>query len=620
MRTSHLVVAGSTISSAVDLQNFLGRGSQGSQPKQNSLFPNSFGLPFKNASYDYVVVGGGTAGLTIASKLAQEPSLSVAVIEAGSFYQLDNGNGSVVPALIQLQHIGSDPSDTAPLIDWDFVTEPQAASAALKQPLGTVGSYQKWANEVGDRSYTFDKILPFFKKSCHLTPPDSEKRWPTNGTVDFDPSVFDKDEPGPLQVSWPNWAIPIGTWAREGLKSLGIYPSQIGFSSGTVEGSGYAPAMIDPASGHRSSSQTSFLAEAMAYTSLKVYSRTIASKVTFDSNGVARGVQVETAGKQYLIKAKKEVILSAGAFQSPQLLMVSGIGPSNILQKHGIQTLQDLPGVGQNLQDHTYTGVSYRVNVETASSLFNDPIYASQADTSFLHDATGPLTNGPAYIAFEKLPSLTRTSRAALSASFPPDWPDIEYLIENGFDGYNDNYALADPRDGYNYATISAAGAASFSVGNVSIRSADMRDPPLINPNYLTHPIDIEMALAAFKRVRRLWEAMPGLTIGGEYFPGYANVTTDEEILRHIRASSIQLWHASATCKMGKAEDKMAVLDARARVRGMKGLRVVDASSLPFLVPGHPMATVYMLAVKIAEDILGKGGEVEKRGEEHEEL
>ncbi len=282
------------------------------------------------------------------------------------------------------------------------------------------------------------------------------------------------------------------------------------------------------------------------------------------------------------------------------------------MQSNGIEVLHESPGVGQNLQDHTYTGVSYRVNVETASKLLNDRTYAIQADKDFLTNTTGPLTNGPAYLGFEKLPqgSISEIARSALDASYPSDWPDMEYLVENGFDGYNRDYANADPVDGFNYGTISAAGCASFSVGNISIRSASMWDAPVINPNHLTHPIDIEMAIAGFKRVRKIWESMPGLTIGEEYFPTYRNVTSDAEILQHIRESSIQLWHAAATCKMGRSRDPMAVLDTRARVRGVSGVRVVDASSFPFLPPGHPMATVYMLALKIADDVL-KGAEVQ---------
>ena len=242
----------------------------------------------------------------------------------------------------------------------------------------------------------------------------------------------------------------------------------------------------------------------------------------------------------------------------------------------------------------------------------NDRTYSIQADKDSLIKTAVPLTNSLAYVGFEKLPqcSISETARSALDASFPADRPEMEYLVENGFDGYNRVYANADPMDGFRYGTISPAGSACFSVGNVSIRSADMRDAPVINPNYLTHPIDIEMAIAAFKRVRKIWESMPGLIIGEEYFPARRNVSTDEDILQHIRESSIQLWHAAASCKMGGPKDPMAVLDTQARVRGVSGLRVIDASSFLFLPPGHPVATVYMLALKIADDVL-KGDKLE---------
>ena len=184
---------------------------------------------------------------------------------------------------------------------------------------------------MGDESYTFENILPFFKSSCRLTPPDFEKRWPRNGSVSYDASAFETEKPGPLQISWPNWAMPLGTWAREGMKSLGIYPNSIGFNSGRVEGSGWVPGTIDPATGYRSSSQTSFLAEALKHTALKIYTRTMATKITFDARKRARGLEVETAAKPFFLEAKKEVILSAGAFQSPQLLMFA---PPQCLQEN----------------------------------------------------------------------------------------------------------------------------------------------------------------------------------------------------------------------------------------------------------------------------------------------
>ncbi|KAL8735001.1 MAG: hypothetical protein Q9166_001126 [cf. Caloplaca sp. 2 TL-2023] len=593
---------------------------------QYQLYGNSFGVPGQDATFDYVVLGGGTAGLAVAARLAANPKLSVAVIEAGGFYEIDNGNGSVIPALAPLQHVGSLPNDTQPLIDWGFVTVPQqganfrrmhyargktlGGSSALNYLAyhrGTNSSYRHWAEQVGDDSYLYQNFLPYFQRSCHLTPPNLGKRYPTNGTVDFNPAAFDNSIGGPLQVSWPNWASPIGSWAKRALALAGIRPID-GFNSGSLIGSSWISQTLNPVDQHRSSSQSSYLNQAINNTSIIIYTQTLGQKVLFGSNKTAYGVSVSTAGVFYTLRARKEVILSAGAFQSPQLLILSGIGPRQTLEQFNIPIMSDLPGVGQNLQDQPYYGISFRVNVDTASRLSKDPIYAAQAATDYLNNATGPLTAVGAFIGFEKLPLAYRQNFSAetkqrLASSFPSDWPEIEYLIESSFDGYNTNYT-ATPPDSYNYATISAALVAPLSRGNITISSPYASDPPVINPNWLTDPADIEIAIAAFKRVREIWRYMNGTTIGPEYFPGTATVSTDAEILSFIREALIQLWHPAATCKMGKQEDRMAVIDSRARVFGVRGLRVVDASSFPFLPPGHPQATVYALAEKIADDIL----------------
>ncbi|KAI4088082.1 MAG: hypothetical protein LQ344_006344 [Seirophora lacunosa] len=576
------------------------------------------------------VVGGGTAGLAIAGRLAANRDISVAVIEAGSFYQLDNGNGSVIPALAPLQHVGSLPNDTQPLIDWGFVTVPQAGvnnrrmhyargkTLGGSSALNYLAFHRQVAQiagcKVGDDSYLFDNFKPYFQRSATLTEPNLAKRYPTNGTVEFDATSFNNTIGGPLQVSWANWATPIGSWGQIALASAGIPPIN-GFNSGKLLGSTWVTQSLNPVNQHRSSSQTSYLDEAINTTSIVVYTRTQASKILFDANNTATGVSVQTAGLPYTLHARREVILSAGVFQSPQLLMLSGIGPRETLESHDIPVLSDLPGVGQNLWDHVYYGVSFRVNVDTSSRLSNNPIYAAQAAENYTSTQTGPLTAVGAFIGFEKLPAsyrqnLSASARERLDSAFPKDWPEIEYLIESAFDGYNTNYTAVDPNDGYQYATISSALVAPLSRGNVTISTADPAKPPDINPNWLTDPADVELAILAFKRVREIWGYMNGTTIGEEYFPGTAQVATDEEILGFIRKALVQLWHAAGTCKMGKAGDekeggdRLAVVDPEGRVYGVEGLRVVDASVFPVLPPGHPQATVYALAEKIADDIL----------------
>ncbi|KAI4195661.1 MAG: hypothetical protein LQ350_007069 [Teloschistes chrysophthalmus] len=473
---------------------------------------------------------------------------------------------------------------------------------------GTNGSYQQWAEEVQDDSYLYQNFLPYFQRSCHLTPPDPAKRFPTNGSVDYDPAAFDNSIGGPLQVSWANWAIPIGTWAKLAFAKAGIQPIK-GFNSGNLLGSSWVAQTLNPTNAHRSSSQTSYLDQAIQNTSIVVYTQTLGQKILFDENKTANGVSVKTAGVTYTVRARKEVILSAGVFQSPQLLMVSGVGPAETLQKHNISIISNLPGVGQNLWDQPYWGVSFRVNVDTSSRLSKDPMYAAQAAKDYLTNQTGPLTSLAGFLGFEKLPSsyrqgLTNTTQAKLTTSFPADWPEVEYLTESGFGGDHKNSTASEPHDQYEYATISAALITPFSRGNVTISSPDAADPPVINPNWLTDPADAEIAIASLKRVREIWGYMNGTTIGPEYYPGTANVSTDAEILSYIRETMVPIWHAASTCKMGRANDSMAVIDSRARVFGVKGLRVVDASSFPFLTPGHPQASIYALAEKIADDIL----------------
>lgn len=524
--------------------------------------------------------------------------------------------------------MGSDPEDTQPLIDWGFVTTPQAgiqdrrthyargktlggssARNYLAYHRGTNGSYQRWADEVGDQSYTLSNLEQYFDRNVNITPPNAHIR-KANATVDYNFNGTNPDDGyhHPLSLSWPNFVDSVSTWTYQAFRALGLPSKNADFSNGRLDGYFYNPATMQPVSQHRETSQTSFLDYAMRTTEIKVYAHTMARQILFDGNKTANGVLVQSGNKIYTLSATKEVILSAGAFQSPQLLMVSGVGPRKTLEKYGIPVVADSPGVGQNLQDQPLVGVAYRVDVPTSSKMVNDPQYAAEAAMSYLANGTGPLAGPPGLLAFDRVsesqPDLLSNATLSALKQYPEDWPQLEYLTQNGYSGLNRNNREADPADGYNYATISAVVVSPFSRGNVTISSADASVQPVINPNWLTAPEDVDIAVAGFKRVRDLWSFV-NVTIGAEYLPG-PNITTDAQIVGYLRESAFTLYHASATCKMGRSDDKMAVVDARARVYGVNGLRVVDASAFPFLPPGHPQATVYMLAEKIAEDVRAK--------------
>lgn len=286
--------------------------------------------------------------------------------------------------------------------------------------------------------------------------------------------------------------------------------------------------------------------------------------------------------------------------------MVSGIGPAATLNAYQIPVCANRPGVGQNMWDNTFSGSTYPVNVLTHNSLAN-PAVIDAAVSQYNSQRTGILTNsGGDFLAFEKLPngSLSMATRKALDDTYGPDWPDVEYLE---LDAYFGDQLLPPPVNtiGKNFAAFLPGLTAPFSRGNVTIVSNDTSVLPVVSPNWLTDPRDREILIAAFRRARQVWatKSMQGVLTGPEAYPG-ANVTSDSDLLAAIQRSAQTIWHASATNKMGMPSDSMAVVDSRARVIGVQGLRVVDASAFPFLPPGQPQSMVYALAEKISQHIL----------------
>lgn len=462
---------------------------------------------------------------------------------------------------------------------------------------GTAASYKMWADAVGDQSYAFENFLPWFEKSVKFTPPNQELRF-ANGTPEYDPTVMGgKDNQGMLSVTFSHYVQAFGTWATRGLQELG-FPIIPNFQSGDLLGQSYGMFTINAETMERDSAETAFLRPALAYPNYMVYTQALVKKILFDGNR-ATGVLVDTEGFEYVLSATKEVIVAAGAFQSPQLLMVSGIGPADTLEAHGIPVIANLSGVGQGMQDHIYYGPSYRVNAPTMSAL-QDPAFAAQAAEEYWNHAAGMYTNPTTdAIGWEKVPDSLRNtfsnSTLAKLAKYPDDWPELEYIGLSGYLGWQTDSRRGDPRDGYNYASLAPALVMPFSRGTVSIASADMADAPLIDPGFLTDEADVEVAIAGYKRAREFWntDAMRPFLVSDnpEAFPG-TNITTDAQILDIIKRSYNTVYHASCTCAMGKPDDEMAVVDTQARVYGVEGLRVVDASTFPLLPPGHPMSTV----------------------------
>ncbi|MCJ1356957.1 MAG: hypothetical protein MMC33_006953 [Icmadophila ericetorum] len=616
------------------------------------IFGNSFGRPGFNDTYDYIIVGGGNAGNAIAARLALDPAnYSIAVVEAGSFYETLDGNRTQVPGYNWINTLDfpigqvSTPTslalDTLPqvvsnvpsywskpivmdlLIEFTFnardtridpsTTSLRRHSAAALPPTtwDIIGSFDKWAAQVDDDFWTWDNVYPAYKKSCDFQPPDYSKINPSE-KITWDPSAFSSDG-GPLHVSYGNYFGPSGPALQAAMEGAGMKPIR-GLNSGKLIGYGTMTAAIDIRTATRDTSESSFLqAGARGSNNLKIYPDTLVKRVTFDDKKRATGVDVQinsaNADLKFHLTAKKEVIVSAGVWHSPQILMVSGVGPAVTLEKYGIDVVSDLPGVGQNEWDQPLVPLVFAVNVSTNTQFqAGNPEVVATAISDYLNHQSGLLSGVGAGLAvgYEKFPKQYRSqfsnSTLAWLDTFPSDWPEVEYItLENiPITLFESLLGTIGPAD--NFFLVNAVLLATKSRGNMTITSADTLDKPVISPNWLIDgAVDLEQAYASFMRIREIVSNCS--IIEAEVFPGPSTNTTDA-IISYLQENMNHLFHGTGTCKMGTSNDASAVVDSRARVFGVTGLRVVDASAFPLTPPGHPMASVYMLAEKIAESIL----------------
>jgi choline dehydrogenase len=596
-----------------------------------------------NQSFDYVIIGGGTAGNAIGVRLA-EAGYSVAIVEAGGYYEVEKPILATTPGGAFLG-IGASSLDQVATVDWGFETEAQpylngrsihyargrclGGSSALNFMVhhrGSTASYQKWADAVDDQSYTLDNLTPYFKRAVTFTPP--EGRSLDNVTTNYDASDFSSSG-GPVQVGYGQWLTVGGTWLQKAFETMGMKETT-GFNQGNLLGYHFSQSTIRASDQTRSSSVSYVHAVKRGSATskkLKVFTHTQARRVTFSkSSGRPKATGVEVTAllglSNYKLTARKEVILAAGTFQSPQLLMLSGIGPTDELAEHGISQIVSAPGVGQNMWDHVLFGPSYSVRFPTVGSFLLNPVSLASALVEYIASATGQLTYAADILGWEKLSKLasyrSNFSSETLDAltEFPDDWPEVEYINADAYAGDFRFPILQQPLDGKKYVGILGAMVAPLSRGNVTLKSSNPLIKPAINPNWLSHPADQEVAVAWYRRMREVF-ATPEFAAqleqpGSEAYPGL-DKDSDAQILEVIRESAMTVWHAAGTCRMGKSKvqngvkvpvDEMDVIDPEAKVFGVDGLRVVDASSFPLLPPGHPMSTIYALAEKIADKII----------------
>lgn len=523
---------------------------------------------------DYVVVGAGSAGCVLANRLTENGRHRVLLLEAGP---ADTNPWIHVP--LGYGRLFSDAR-----VNWLYRSEPQPEldGRIVYQPRGKVlgGSssinglvyirgqaedFDGW-RQLGNAGWSFSDVLPYFRRSEDQAR-GADAFHGTGGPL----AVADATEPHPLCDAF------IAAAGQAGI------PANEDFNGATQEGAGYF--QTTSRRGRRWSTAIGYLRPALKRPNLQVVTEALATRILFEG-GRAVGVAYRRAGETREVRARREVILAGGAINSPQLLQLSGIGPAALSAEHGLPVVADLPGVGDNLQDHFQVRLVLRC---TAPITMNDELgtllgKAKVALRYALH-RKGPLTVSAGYAA-----AFFRTEDRLAT-------PDIQvHFLTLSTDRMGERLH---PFSGF---TASVCQLRPESRGTLRIASPDPAVPPSIDPRYLSAALDRDTNVAAFKRLRAITR-MPAMEpfVAGEHAPG-DSVRSDDEILAYARATGTTIYHPTCTCRMGP--DAMAVVDERLRVHGVEGLRVVDGSIMPNVVSGNTNAAIVMIGEKGSDMIL----------------
>jgi choline dehydrogenase len=522
--------------------------------------------------YDYIVVGAGSAGCVLAARLTEDPDTNVLLLEAGG---PDEAQEIHIP--VTFSRLFKTP------LDWAYYTgaEPHLKNRSLYWPRGKVlgGSssinamvyirgnrrdYDRW-RDLGNSGWGYADVLPYFKKA------ENQER----GASEY------HGVGGPLNVMDRRYTNVLSDVFVAAGVELG-YPRNDDFNGASQEG--FGAYQVTQRGGMRCSAAVAYLHPALGRPNLRVETNALAAAVLFEGTR-AVGVAYLKDGQRYEERASREVVLSGGAINSPQLLLLSGVGPADALRAHGIAVVADLPGVGGNLQDHPALGVCFKSTQPV--SLFE--VETPENLREFAQYQRGPLTTNVA------------ETGAFLTTDPARDEPDLQYHFAPVY--YIDHGFTPPTEHGF---TIGPTLVTPQSRGRISLRSTDPTQPPEIVANYLASDADLRTLVEGVKLARQLADTHAFAPYRGDETQPGPDVRSDAEIAEFVRERAETLYHPAGTCKMGSDTDEAAVVDDQLRVRGVEGLRVVDASIMPIVTNGNTNAPTIMIAERAADLIRGR--------------